>query len=87
MSARATEPRLNCLHRPGKQGLGSATLAGMQWALEKSYDVFVTMDADWSHDPQHLPELVRATETADVASARAIARAVRSRAGRFIDES
>jgi dolichol-phosphate mannosyltransferase len=63
----ANEPRLSCLHRPGKQGLGSASIAGMQRALEKSYDVLITMDADWSHDPRHLPDLVRATETADVA--------------------
>ncbi len=61
------EPRLHCLHRPGKQGLGSATLAGARWALDRSYDLFVTMDADWSHDPRHLPELVRATVQADVA--------------------
>jgi dolichol-phosphate mannosyltransferase len=63
----ASEPRLNCLHRPGKQGLGSATLVGMNWAFEKSYDLIVTMDADWSHDPSHLPALLRATESADVA--------------------
>jgi dolichol-phosphate mannosyltransferase len=62
----ATEPRLHCLHRPSKQGLGSATLAGARWALEKSYDLFITMDADWSHDPQHLPELVRGTDDVDV---------------------
>jgi dolichol-phosphate mannosyltransferase len=63
----AAEPRLHCVHRPGKQGLGSATLAGARWALGKSYDLFVTMDADWSHNPAHLPALVRATENADVA--------------------
>jgi len=63
----ASEPRLHCLHRLSKQGLGSATLAGTRWALDRSYDLFVTMDADWSHDPRHLPELVSATERADVA--------------------
>lgn len=61
------EPRLRCLHRAGKLGLGSATIKGMNWALERSYDVVITMDADWSHDPSHLPELVRAIGTADVA--------------------
>lgn len=61
------DPHLKCLHRPGKLGLGSATLAAMRVALGESYDVFVTMDADWSHDPQYLPALVAATETADVA--------------------
>jgi dolichol-phosphate mannosyltransferase len=47
--------------------LGSATLAGARRAIENGYDLFVTMDADWSHDPAHLPALVRATENADVA--------------------
>jgi len=63
----AVEPRLFCLHRAGKLGLGSATIAGMKWALERSYEIVVTMDADWSHDPGHLPDLVRATDAADVA--------------------
>jgi dolichol-phosphate mannosyltransferase len=39
----------------------------MRWALDHSYDVIVTMDADWSHDPRHLPELVDATRSVDVA--------------------
>jgi dolichol-phosphate mannosyltransferase len=62
-----TEPRLKCLHRPGKQGLGSATLVAARYAMENGYDVFVTLDADWSHDPRYLPELVDATNHADVA--------------------
>jgi dolichol-phosphate mannosyltransferase len=61
-----SDPRLKCLHRPGKQGLGSATLAAMRFALDGAYDVFITMDADWSHDPQYLPALLHATEDADV---------------------
>ena len=63
----AIEPRLHCLHRAGKLGLGSATLDAFRYAIEHDYDVVVTMDADWSHDPRHLPELVAATEHADVA--------------------
>jgi len=63
----AREPRLHCLHRAGKLGLGSATLEAMRWAIARDYEVFVTMDADWSHDPNHLPALVAATERADVA--------------------
>ena len=62
-----SDPRLKCLHRAGKEGLGSATLAAMGQALDASYDVFVTMDADWSHDPQYLRELLAATQSADVA--------------------
>jgi dolichol-phosphate mannosyltransferase len=61
------DSRLKCLHRPGKLGLGSATLEAIRFALRGSYDVLVTMDADWSHDPQHLPALLGAVETADVA--------------------
>jgi dolichol-phosphate mannosyltransferase len=61
------EPRLSCIHRPGKQGLGSATIAAMRYALERNYDVFITLDADWSHDPRHLTELVAALDHADVA--------------------
>ena len=58
---------LRCVHRAGKLGLGSATLDAIRYAIARDYDVVVTMDADWSHDPVHLPELVAATEHADVA--------------------
>jgi dolichol-phosphate mannosyltransferase len=63
----ANEPRLSCLHRSGKQGLGSATLAAAQRAIEHEYDLFVTLDADWSHHPRHLPALIDKTKSADVA--------------------
>jgi dolichol-phosphate mannosyltransferase len=61
------ETRVKCLHRPAKQGLGSATLAAAQWAIDHGYDLFVTLDADWSHHPRHLPALIAGTEHADVA--------------------
>jgi dolichol-phosphate mannosyltransferase len=63
----ASEPRLRCLHRPGKMGLGSATLEAARCAIDRGYDVFVTLDADWSHDPKHLPQLLGAVQYADVA--------------------
>jgi dolichol-phosphate mannosyltransferase len=63
----ATEPRVKCLHRAAKQGLGSATLAAAQRAIDHGYDLFVTLDADWSHHPRHLPALIAATQRADVA--------------------
>jgi len=63
----ANEPRLRCLHRPAKLGLGSATLAAARCAIDGGYDVFITLDADWSHDPKYLPELLKATQHADVA--------------------
>jgi dolichol-phosphate mannosyltransferase len=53
------------LHRPGKQGLGAAYLAGFAWALERGYDAVVEMDADGSHDPAELPALLAALEHAD----------------------
>jgi len=62
----ASEPQLRCLHRAGKMGLGSATREAIRYAIARDYDVIVTMDADWSHDPAHLPELVAATARADV---------------------
>ena len=63
----ASDSHVQCLHRPGKQGLGSATVAAMRWAIDHSYDVIATMDADWSHDPRYLAELVDATQSVDVA--------------------
>ena len=61
------EPRLRCVHRPGKLGLGSATLEAARIAIDEGYDVFITLDADWSHDPKHLPQLLGAVQQADVA--------------------
>jgi dolichol-phosphate mannosyltransferase len=58
--------RVHVLHRPGKEGLGRAYLAGFAWALENGYDAVVEMDADLSHDPLYLPSIVEAAATADV---------------------
>jgi dolichol-phosphate mannosyltransferase len=63
----AREPRLRCLHRPSKQGLGGATLSAARHAMAHGYEIFVTLDADWSHDPSALPELVGALDRVDVA--------------------
>ncbi len=54
------------LHRSGKQGLGAAYIAGFDWAREQGYDVVVEMDADGSHAPEQLPDLLAALEHADV---------------------
>jgi dolichol-phosphate mannosyltransferase len=56
----AREPRVKVLHRPGKQGLGKAYLAGFAWALERDYGFVLEMDADFSHDPRRLPALLAA---------------------------
>jgi dolichol-phosphate mannosyltransferase len=61
--------RLNILERPGKQGLGTAYIAGFKWALEHNYEYVFEMDADFSHDPHDLIRLYNATKNdgADVA--------------------
>ncbi len=51
---------LHIMERQGKQGLGTAYLAGFQWGIEKKYDYIFEMDADFSHNPEDLPRL-RAT--------------------------
>ncbi|GAA4420185.1 polyprenol monophosphomannose synthase [Bremerella cremea] len=53
-------PRIRCLHRKGKPGLGSAIIAAMQYAVENDYDVMVNLDADLSHPPEKIPELLEA---------------------------
>lgn len=55
-----SDPNLHVIHRPGKMGLGSATVTGFRYGLESdaNYDLLATMDADLSHDPQELNSLV-----------------------------
>ena len=62
----ASEPRVFVLHRPRKLGLGTAYLAGFRWALERAYAYVFEMDADFSHDPGHLPQFLAAIESADL---------------------
>lgn len=52
--------RLFLLERAGKQGLGTAYIAGFKWGLERSYDYFFEMDADFSHNPKDLLRLYAA---------------------------
>ena len=63
----ARDERVNVLHRPGKQGLGAAYVAGFGWGLEHGFDVLIEMDADLSHPADRLPALVAALEDVDVA--------------------
>ena len=62
----ATNPRVHVLHRPKKMGLGTAYLAGFKWALSGEYAFVLEMDADFSHDPIHLPQFLAAAEHADL---------------------
>jgi dolichol-phosphate mannosyltransferase len=54
------------LHRPGKSGLGQAYLAGFARALEGGAQLVIEMDADFSHNPAYLPQLLAAAEDADL---------------------
>ncbi len=65
--SREVPGRVHLLQRPAKLGLGSAYCQGFLWALERSYEVLVQMDADLSHDPNDVPRLIAALATADVA--------------------
>ena len=65
-AVRTRDPRVHVLHRPGKLGLGTAYLDGFRWALARDYQVVFEMDADFSHDPGHLPTFLAAIEEADV---------------------
>lgn len=59
-------PRVHLLRRRGKLGLGTAYLEGFRWGLARDYAYFFEMDADFSHDPNHLPLFLEAIEDADV---------------------
>ncbi len=59
-------PQVSVLHRSGKLGLGTAYIAGFNYALEHNYDAAFEMDADFSHDPRYLPDFLRAIEDADL---------------------
>jgi dolichol-phosphate mannosyltransferase len=63
----AADPHVHVMHQAEKAGLGQAYMAGFGWALERDYDVIVEMDADGSHQPEHLPALVGALAHADLA--------------------
>lgn len=58
--------RVHVIHRSGKLGLGTAYIAGFRWALERKYDLIFEMDADFSHNPERLPEFLGAVREADV---------------------
>jgi len=62
----AREPRVHVLQREGKLGLGTAYLTGFRWALDRGYDYVFEMDADFSHDPEHLKQFLKAIEEADL---------------------
>ena len=64
--AREYEGRVSVMHRTGRRGLGRSYIDGIKQAITERVDVIGQMDADLSHDPAHLPDLIAATERADV---------------------
>jgi dolichol-phosphate mannosyltransferase len=62
----ANNTRVHVIHRASKLGLGTAYIAGFRWALERKYDLVFEMDADFSHNPERLPEFLEAIRESDV---------------------
>lgn len=62
----AHNERVHLLRRPGKQGLGAAYLAGFEWAVRRDYRLVLEMDADLSHDPEHIPDFLELMEGHDL---------------------
>ena len=63
----AQDSKVIVMHRPDKQGIGAATLAGFRYGIEHNYDLLLNLDADFSHPPRYIPNLLKAVEEVDVA--------------------
>jgi dolichol-phosphate mannosyltransferase len=63
---KAADPRIHVIHRPGKLGLGTATLAAMRFAIENRYQLLLNLDADCSHPPRYIPALLQGMADHDV---------------------
>lgn len=66
LSATEYAGRLHVLHRTEKAGLGPAYIAGFKHALAMGADLIIQMDADFSHQPKYIPELMKAIENQDL---------------------
>lgn len=58
--------QFHVIHRPGKQGLGTAYVEGFRWALEQDAEFIIQMDADFSHSPDYIPEFLHQMKDYDV---------------------
>jgi dolichol-phosphate mannosyltransferase len=65
-SMQATQPRLRVFHRPGKLGIGTAYRQAFRMLLREPYDRYIAMDADLSHPPESIPNLLEAAKDADL---------------------
>ncbi len=63
---KATEPDIDVIHRAGKQGLGSAIIRAMRYAIEHGYDYYLNLDADFSHPPRFIPAILAGMAEHDV---------------------
>jgi dolichol-phosphate mannosyltransferase len=62
----AKHPEIHVLHEQKKNGLGRAYIAGFKWALERNYEFIFEMDCDFSHDPDEIPNFLKAAQDADL---------------------
>ncbi|WP_437230615.1 polyprenol monophosphomannose synthase [Planctomicrobium sp. SH661] len=60
------DPSIHVLHRPRKMGLGTATVAAFRYGIEQGFDYLVNLDADWSHPPRFIPDLLAQAPGFDV---------------------
>ena len=63
---RDTLPNVHVIHRPGKLGLGTATLAAVRYAIDHHFDYLLNLDADFSHPPRFIPDLLKGMADHDV---------------------
>jgi dolichol-phosphate mannosyltransferase len=61
-----SDPLLFVMHRPGKQGIGSAHKAGIAWAYEQKYQRLITLDCDFTHMPADIPRMLEHADSHDV---------------------
>ena len=62
----AKHTQIHVIHEAKKNGLGRAYISGFKWALEKNYEVIFEMDCDFSHNPDEIPNFLKAAQTADL---------------------
>lgn len=63
---KASNPRVKLITRAKKSGLGTAYMAGFDYALQNGYDYIFEMDSDFSHDPNYIPDFLKAIEDSDL---------------------
>ena len=66
LTKRCAPRQLHVIHRTGKLGLGTAYITGFKWALEHGADYVIQMDADFSHSPSYIPEMLKEIDNYDV---------------------